>query len=137
MCDKFTHEMKPTPLNPNELEALRILWEVGGLKPAAIQARFSWPIENATLRSVLVNLVAKGHIRRKLQGKAFCYEARVEKRSLLRATLQTVQRIFTGGSSRELVAHLVETGDIRPADLELILQTAHDNAAPKSNRRSS
>jgi hypothetical protein len=62
-------------LNDNELEALRILWEHGDLKPADIQDRFSWPIENATLRSVLVNLVAKKQANRRLQGKAFFYAA--------------------------------------------------------------
>ena len=55
ICEHFTHPV--ISLNKNELEALRILWEKGELKPADIQARFSWSIENATLRSVIVNLV--------------------------------------------------------------------------------
>ena len=61
-------------LHQNELEALRILWEGGELKPAEIQAKFSWPIDNGTLRSALENLVEKKHITRKQQGKAFYYE---------------------------------------------------------------
>jgi len=126
--------MKLMALNQNELEALRILWEEGKLKPGQIQARFSWPIENATLRSVLVNLVEKGHANRKLQGKAFYYEARITKTSLLQMMMQTVKRVFAGGSSQELVAQLVETGDIKPADLKLIRQTATGNAPPKSKR---
>jgi BlaI family transcriptional regulator, penicillinase repressor len=123
--------MRMNSLNQNELEALRILWEEGELKPASIQNRFSWPIENATLRSVLVNLLEKGHITRKLRGKAFIYGACVKKATLLQNMLRTMARVFAGGSSRELVAQLVETGDIKPEDLELIFKTSTDNNKTK------
>jgi predicted transcriptional regulator len=127
--------MRMTSLNQNELEALRILWEEGELKPANIQNRFSWPIENATLRSVLVNLVEKGHISRKLHGKAFFYGARAKKTTLLQNILQTLARVFAGGSSRELVAQLVETGDIKPEDLELIRRTIAEKTSQKTKRK--
>jgi predicted transcriptional regulator len=123
-------------LNPNELEALRILWERDEMKPAEIQAHFSWPIENATLRSVLVNLVEKGHIRRELRGKAFFYAASVRKATLLRTIMQNLTRVFAGGSHQELVAQLVETGDIKPADLKILSETAAGASAQKSKRRS-
>jgi BlaI family transcriptional regulator, penicillinase repressor len=122
-------------LNQNELEALRILWEAGELKPAEIQARFLWPIENATLRSVLVNLVEKKHVNRKLQGKAFYYEARVKRGSLLQTMMRTLARVFAGGSNQQLVAQLVETGDIKPADLKLIRQTAARMPPQKTRRK--
>jgi len=111
-------------LKQNELEALRILWEHGESKPAEIQARFAWPIENATLRSVLVNLVEKKHITRRLQGKAFFYAACVPKATLLETTLQTLARIFAGGSRQELVMQLLEKSDLKPADLDLLRRTA-------------
>ena len=120
-------------LNQNELEALRILWEHGELKPAEIQSRFAWPIENATLRSVLVNLVEKQHITRRLQGKAFFYIACVPKATLLETTLQTLARIFAGGSRQELVMQLLEKSDLKSADLELLRRTAA-GAQPKSNK---
>jgi predicted transcriptional regulator len=116
--------MSMISLNPNELEALRILWEQGELKPADIQSRFGWPIENATLRSVLVNLVRKKHIARKLHGKAFFYAASVPKATLLQNFLAHMAQVFAGGSHQELVMQLMETGDIKPADLALLRQTA-------------
>jgi predicted transcriptional regulator len=127
--------MLTTSLNRNELETLRILWERGELKPAEIQARFAWPIENATLRSTLVNLVEKGHLTRKLQGKAFYYAACVPKARLLQTMMRTLARVFAGGSKTELVAQLVETGDIKPSDLELIRQTAAGGPPSKPKRR--
>jgi BlaI family transcriptional regulator, penicillinase repressor len=121
-------------LNQNELEALRILWEQGELKPADIQARFAWPIENATLRSVLVNLVRKKHITRKLHGKAFFYGARVPKATLLQSFLAHMAQVFAGGSHRELVMQLMETGDIKPADLALLRQTAGETKSSKKQK---
>lgn len=132
---KVSH-ISMTSLNQNELEALRILWERGELKPAEIQAHFSWPIENATLRSVLVNLVGKKHISRRLQGKAFFYGARVPKRTLLQTAMQTLARVFAGGSHQELVVQLMETSDIKPADLKLIRQTAAGFSSKKTKGKS-
>ena len=128
--------MHITSLNRNELETLRILWEKGDLKPADIQAGFSWPIENATLRSVLVNLVRKKYVTRKLQGKAFYYAAQVPRTTLLQNFLNHLAEVFTGGSHRELVAQLVETGDIQPSDLAVIRQAAEGSASTKSKRKS-
>ena len=124
-----------TSLNQNEMEVLRILWERGELKPAEIQAQFSWPIENATLRSVLVTLVGKKHLARRLQGKAFFYAARVPKASLLQGTLHTLARIFARGSHHELVVQLMETSDLKPADLKLLRQTAAGLSPKRSKRR--
>jgi predicted transcriptional regulator len=123
-------------LNQNELETLRILWERGEAKPAEIQACFEWPIENATLRSVLVNLVEKKHATRRLQGKAFFYAACVPKATLLQTMTQTLARIFAGGSHQELVAQLMETSDLKPADLLLIRQTATGLSPQKAKRKS-
>jgi BlaI family penicillinase repressor len=127
--------MPMASLNQNELEALRILWERGELKPAEIQAHFSWPIENATLRSVLVNLVEKEQIVRRLQGKAFFYAACVPKATLLRTMMQTLARVFAGGSHQELVVQLMETSDVKAEDLKLIRQTAAGLSSKKTKRR--
>lgn len=127
--------MTVVSLNQNELEVLRILWEKGELKPAEIQSNFPRPIENATLRSVLVNLVAKEHVKRRRQGKAFFYAARVPKTTLLQNMMRQLARVFAGGSPRELVAQLVETGDIKPADLALLRETAAETTSPKSKEK--
>jgi predicted transcriptional regulator len=126
--------MRAVPLNQNELEALRILWEKGGLKPAEIQSHFSWPVENATLRSVLLNLVDKGQVTRKLRGKAFFYEARVKKTALLQNMLHSLARVFAAGSKQELIAQLVRTGDIKPEDLEVIRRTIAESTTEEKKR---
>jgi predicted transcriptional regulator len=128
--------MDAVSLNQNELEALRILWERGELKPAEIQSAFSWPIENPTLRSVLLTLVEKGHVTREQRGKAFFYAARVRKATLLQAMMRSLAQVFAGGSHQQLVAQLVETGDLNPADLKLLSETASGASAKKAKRKS-
>ena len=120
------------PPNQNQLEALRILWEQGELKPAQIQSQFSWPIENATLRSVLAILVEKNHITRKRHGKAYIYAANIQKKTLLQKMMQTLARVFAGGSHGDLVVQLMETSDIDAADLDLIRKTAAKSPAGKN-----
>ena len=129
--------MHSVPLNQNELEVLRLLWKLGELNPAELQAGFGWPIENATLRSVLVNLVEKGHVTRRLQGKAFYYAASVPKTTLLQGMMRLLTHVFAGGSSEALVAQLVQTGDIRPADLAVLRQTAAGKPSAKTKRKAS
>jgi BlaI family transcriptional regulator, penicillinase repressor len=135
LCVNVSH-IAMISLNQNELEALRILWDRGELKPAEIQAHFSWPIENATLRSVLINLVEKKHVARRLLGKAFFYAARVPKATLLQTTMRTLARVFAGGSHQELVVQLMETSDIKAEDLKLIRQTAAGPTSKKTKRKS-
>jgi BlaI family transcriptional regulator, penicillinase repressor len=123
--------MEPITLNENELEVLRILWERGELKPAEIEEQFSWTIENATLRSVLVNLIEKKHVVRQLEGKAFRYATRLPKSTALHKLMHSLARVFSGGSTHELVAQLVQTDALTPADLKLLHETATGVAAKK------
>lgn len=132
-----TSHMNPMLLNQNELEVLRILWEGGELKPADIEARFGWTIENATLRSLLVNLVEKKQVRRHRQGKAYYYSACVPKATMLQGMMGVVRRVFAAGSSKALVAQLVETGDITDSDLKAIREAAKKSLAGKTKRSTS
>lgn len=104
-------------LNPNEVEALRILWDEGPQKPAEIQSRFGWAIENATLRSVLRGLMEKKRVVREKKGKAFYYRARVTRRGQLRRTMQRMAEVFAGGSTGDLVLELIRSETLSPGEL--------------------
>jgi len=105
-------------LNRNELEAMRILWEHGMMKPAEIQGKFSWPIENATLRSVLVGLMEKGHVRRRKNGKAYYYRATSNRRKGLSRMARRMAQVFAGGSTAELIAQLIRMEKLSPKEIE-------------------
>lgn len=111
-------------LSENETEAMRILWEHGEMKPGEIQEHFAWPIDNGTLRSTLVNLVHKKHVTREQRGKAFYYVARVRKATALKTIMRSLAGVFAGGSTRDLVAQLVETRELSADDLRALREAA-------------
>ncbi len=115
-------------LNLNELEVLRVLWERGSPKPAEIQEYFSWPIENATLRSVLRGLVDKGHATRAKNGKAFYYSAKAPRGGLLSTMARRMAEVFTGGSTADLIAQLIEAERLSPAEIEELRRIAEAKA---------
>jgi predicted transcriptional regulator len=121
-------------LNPNEVEALRILWQIGPSKPAEIQAEFGWSIANATLRSVLRGLVEKRVLVREKQGKAFYYRPRVTRRSQLRRTIQRMAEVFSGGSTGDLMLELIRSEKLTAEELtELQRIAAGKPSDPRTN----
>ena len=112
-------------LNENEKEALRVLWESGEVKPAEIQSAFGWAIENATLRSVLRNLVEKGFVNRRKEGKAFLYRARSRRASQFSQAMQRMAEIFTGGSKTDLILELLKREKLSAQDLATLQEIAN------------
>jgi len=113
-------------LNQNELEVMRILWEHGPLKPAAIQEEFSWPIENATLRSVLAVLMDKGHVTRRRNGKAYFYRARSGRRRGLARMAERMAQVFAGGSTTDLIAQLIRIERLSAVEIEELRRIASE-----------
>ena len=111
-------------LNENEYEVLRILWDSGELKPAEIQKEFGWEIENATLRSVLRNLLEKGVVARKKQGKAFLYRSRGRRTTQFVRSMQRMAEVFTGGSKADLILELLRHEKLSPDELTTLKEIA-------------
>lgn len=97
-------------LRENELETLRVLWDEGReLKPSEIQEGFSFEIDNGTLRSTLKVLMDKGHVSRSKKGKAFYYRPATTRERLLSNMVQRLSRVFSGGSSADLISQLIKS----------------------------
>ena len=111
-------------LNENEREVLRILWQTDRLKPAEIQADFAWEIENATLRSVLRNLVEKQLVTRQKQGKAFVYRAKSRRGTQLSRAMQRMGGIFTSGSKVDLILELLRRENLSDSELQTLQEIA-------------
>jgi len=111
-------------LNRNELEAMRVLWEKGTLKPAEIQEGYSWDIENATLRSVLRVLIDKGCVTRRKKGKAYYYRAKAKRHSVLRNMAGRMAHVFTGGSAADLIAQLIKSEKLSKEEIKELRRLA-------------
>jgi BlaI family transcriptional regulator, penicillinase repressor len=118
-------------INRNQMESLRILWENGALKPAEIQAKFSWSIENATLRSVLALLVARDVLAREKRGKAFYYQAKKSKRSMLSKMTQMMAHFLSNGSVANFTMQLIENEKLSKQDLEELRRVLAEKAPGK------
>lgn len=90
-----------------ELEILGILWQRAPRKPAQIEAAFSRPIENATLRSTLVGLVEKGVLKRERRGKAYFYKPARAPRTVRRKLVDQLASVFAEGSRLGLIEQLI------------------------------
>jgi predicted transcriptional regulator len=112
-------------LNPAELEILGILWDRSPLKPADIEAAFSRPIENATLRSILRGLVEKNFLRRERQGKAYFYKPARTPRAVRRKLTDKLASVFAEGSRLGLIAQLIEDERLTPEQIRELEQIAN------------
>ena len=123
-----------TELKRNELEAMRVLWQRGPLKPAEIQSCFSWSIDNGTLRSVLAVLMEKGHVLRRKKGKAYFYRAKSSRRSLQSRMTRLMADVFTGGSTADLIAQLIKSEKLSPSEFDELRRIAENKVPTSSNR---
>ncbi|MFH1742062.1 MAG: BlaI/MecI/CopY family transcriptional regulator [bacterium] len=113
---------------PGELEVMQVLWEHGALKPVEIQKRFSRPIRNAALRSVLLILLEKGHVTRTKDGKAYYYKAKTRRERGLKQMMRNVADVFCGGSSAALIAQMIEMENLSEEDMRELQQIAAQKA---------
>ncbi len=102
---------------PGEMKVMRLLWEHGELKPVELQERFPEPIKNPALRSYLTTLVDKGHVTRRLVGKAYYYKAVTRPRSAFRTMLGELVDTYCGGSVRDLVMNLIKSEKLSEQEL--------------------
>lgn len=116
-----------TRFTAGELEVMRVLWQHGELKPAAIVAAFPRKIKNPALRSVLGVLLDKGHVRRHQVGKAFFYKAVTPRESALHERLRDLADQFFEGSMRTLLFNLVESETLSDADAAELHRLAKTN----------
>lgn len=114
---------------PAELEVMQVLWKYGELKPAEILDRLERSTSNPALRSVLRILTEKGHLVRRMQGKAFFYKPKRSRNKALKNLTRSLSDIFCGGSPAALIAHMIKTEKLSDEEiLEL-------EAAAKSRAR--
>jgi len=122
-------------LNRNELEVLRVLWDLREAKPTEIEERFAWPIDNGTLRSVLRVLMEKELVTRKKVGKAFYYVPRKTREGVLARMSRQMAQVFAGGSAADLIAQLIRTEKLSANDLAELRRIAGTKPGKAHNKQ--
>ena len=107
-------------LDERDLEILQVLWKDGPLKPSGLQKRLSFQMKNPALRWLLNDLVVRGQLRRRKEGKAFLYGAKIERKSLLKALGRKLRDLLFGGSALAMIGELAELQKLSPDDLDYL-----------------
>ena len=106
-----------TPLSALEHAVMTVVWRLGSATAAQVLDALDRPLTNATVRTLLRRLEAKGYVRHAVEGRTFIYSPRVaETQAATGAVRRIVQRFF-GGSTSKLLAGLVDEGLIDPAEV--------------------
>jgi predicted transcriptional regulator len=119
-------------MTPLELKIMQVLWRLGPSAVQAVQQELEGELAYTTVQTMLNVLQRKGHVTRRLSGRAFEYRAAVtEEKTLGTAVADLVSRMF-GGSPEELVMSLVKS---RQLDAGRLAKLAERVDAAKAARK--
>ncbi len=124
-----------TRFTPGELAVMRLLWEHGELKPAELQDLFPQPIKNPALRSYLAILLKKGHVTRRLRGKAFYYKPATPRQSGFKTMLRELVNAYCGGSTEALLLNLIKSEKLTDEQLLEIKRLADEESKSPRPRK--
>ncbi|HUT23025.1 MAG TPA: BlaI/MecI/CopY family transcriptional regulator [Sumerlaeia bacterium] len=116
-----------------ELEMMRVLWEHGEMNPTQIQQKYPRPIKNAALRFQLKVLLGKGHVSRRKEGKTYYYQAVMLRQNVFREMTRRMSDAFCGGSAVGLIAELIRSEKLTPADVEEVKRFAETDRPPEAS----
>ena len=97
-------------LSPLEQQIMAIVWKRGEVKADDVVGALKRPLANATVRTLLRRLEAKGYLRHSVEGRAFVYRPAVAETQAAARALRGIARAFFGGSASSLMAGMVEEG---------------------------
>ena len=123
---------KKTPtLTEAEYRLMDILWTNGALSVADVVDRIGDPpLAYNTVLTTLRILEQKGYLTHKASGRAFIYNAAVERDEAQRSVVNHMVSRFFGGSPRELVLNLLDSESVDAAELERLRELIERKAGP-------
>ncbi len=118
-----------------ELEAMRILWEYGELKPSEIQNKYCRPIKNAALRFQLKVLLEKGHISRHKVGRTYYYRALTARDGTFKRMVRQMAEVYSKGSTAGFIAELIKNEKLSTDELLELKELAGVRSLQKTSKR--
>lgn len=123
-------------LTPRESQIMDCLWTGGPKSAEQIRELLVDAPHDSSVRTLLRVLEGKGYVRHSLHGKAYVYEAVVERSSAQsQAASSLLKRLFSG-SAQSLVLRLLEDEEISPEELQRLAEQARSADKPSSAKRS-
>ena len=119
---------KKTNLTEHQLEIMKEVWRLGDatVRDVYEALRTRRPIAYTTVMTTMKTMAAKGHLKKRTEGRAFVYRAtEPQSRALRRIVGDFLDRVFNG-SAEPLLVHLVEERHLSQKDLEKITRMIRD-----------
>ena len=107
----------PGTLTRLELQIMQVIWRSGTGSVTTVQEGLTQELAYTTVQTMLNILVRKGHLRRKLSGRAFLYSAAVTEASANGHALRDLLDRMFGGSGEQLVMALLKDRQIDASTL--------------------
>ena len=116
---------RSVPLTEAEQRLMEIVWSAGpatvGQIVEAIPAS-ERPAYN-TVQTIMKILERKGYVQHRAEGRAFVYQAVVDRDAAARTALSHVMQRFFGGSPRELALNLIQGDHLTEDELDELART--------------
>ena len=112
-----------------ELQLMQVIWRTGAGTVTAVQSGLTQELAYTTVQTMLNILVRKGHLKRKLRGRAFHYTPTVsEAKASGHAVRDLIDRMF-GGSGQQLMMTLLQERQIDAKILEDLTRKLEEQAS--------
>jgi BlaI family penicillinase repressor len=113
---------KAMMLSGPQLEIMKVVWRLGeaSVRDVYEELRLHRPIAYTTVMTMMKNMEARGHLKKRSEGRAFVYKGTEPKGRVLRRIVgDFIDRVFNG-SAEPLLVHLVEEERLSSKDLEAV-----------------
>jgi BlaI family penicillinase repressor len=84
------------------------------------------PLKDSSIRTLLRRLEAQGHLRHRVEGKTFFYEAGAPPQTAAVGTVRQLIERFWGGSAEEFVAGMVDAKVLSAAALQRLAKKVNE-----------
>jgi BlaI family penicillinase repressor len=108
------------PLGDLEHELLTILWNRGELTAAEVRQQLARNLKDATIRTVLRRLEAKGYITHTVEAGTFIYRPTESPDSAAANAVKGIVDRFCGGSLERALQALADAARVEPKQLAAI-----------------
>lgn len=128
--------MDDVALGDRELDVMAVLWEIGTGTVGEVRERLPAKLAYTTVLTILRNLEAKGYLSHAVEGRAHRYQPRVAQRTAQKSALSHMLLRLFKGSPELLLARLVETEALTPAELRDLAKRVGKASNAKGGKRS-
>ena len=113
---------KTTNLTTQQLEIMKEVWRLGEatVRDVYEALRAKRPLAYTTVMTTMKTMEARGHLRKRVDGRAFVYQAVETQSSALRRLVgDFLDKVFNG-ATEPLLAHLVQERKLSQKDLDKV-----------------